>query len=207
MRSSLNHLGNFWLDSLDYLDENGVAFIGTVKGDNLELERWDMRSAEILGDRWGDFRSATFCSGTLKPIPAFAETVGLEDWEGSSFEAGFGESSRSLIVEDVSTKGDRLDNQQVENQLELLDSFLDLDANLAVFSASYRVQNRLLHEGLEELAGEKDREVFRERQGMSGDEGREVLEGFKASDEGLLCATMTGRFGEGADFPGEELEG
>ena len=46
---------------------------------------------------------------------------------------------------------------------------------------------------------------------MPGKLSRRILDEFKAcaySDEkGVLCATMTGRYAEGADFPGKELEG
>jgi len=47
--------------------------------------------------------------------------------------------------------------------------------------------------------------------GMTGKLSRRVLDDFKAcahkDEKGVLCATMTGRYAEGADFPGKELEG
>ena len=45
---------------------------------------------------------------------------------------------------------------------------------------------------------------------MKGDESREILEKFKkaaySNKKGILLATAFGRFAEGADFPGKELE-
>jgi DNA excision repair protein ERCC-2 len=203
-RSSLYHLAMFLIESFKNAGIRGVEFIASVEKDNLKIERWDMRSAEILRDRWRLFKSCVFCSGTLKPIRAFAETIGLEGWKGRSFKTEIGKC-KSLVVKGVSTKGEELDSSEAEKYLKLLNDFLEIDANLAVFSASYRIQNSLLPK-ITEIAEKNDKEVFLEKQGMSGDESRRVLEGFKDYG-GVLVATMTGRFAEGADFPGKELEG
>jgi DNA excision repair protein ERCC-2 len=148
----------------------------------------------------------------LRPIPAFAETIGLEDYRGKNFPSSFDlKKVKSLITLDLSTKGERLGKRMKEKYLEALELFIESNnSNYAVFSASYRVQRSIL-EGLRKIARENDREIFVESQGMSGDKGREVLDAFKAcatsERKGLLCATMQGRFAEGADFPGRELEG
>jgi len=203
-RSSLYHLAVFFIESKRFEGVDGIAFIATAEKDNLILERWDMRSSEILKDVWSQFRKCIFCSGTLKPIKAFAEIIGLKEWNGRSFRTDFGRC-KSLIVRGVSTGGEELSEVQTKKYLKIFEDFVDLDCNIAFFSASYRIQNRLLPE-LRKIAEEKEKEVFIERQGMSGDEGRRILDGFKKRG-GVLIATMTGRFAEGADFPGEELEG
>jgi DNA excision repair protein ERCC-2 len=199
-RSSLYHLADFLITSLKNLAK-GVVFIASVEKNNLRIERWDMRSAEILKDKWKLFKGCIFCSGTLKPIKAFSETVGLESWKGKSFKALTGKC-KSLIIKGVSTRGEELDESEAERYVKLIGKFLKIDANLAIFSASYRIQNKLLPEILKI----SDKQVFAERQGMSGDEGRKLLDEFKAHG-GVLVATMTGRFAEGTDFPGKELEG
>jgi hypothetical protein len=66
--------------------------------------------------------------------------------------------------------------------------------------------------GLRDVIESNKRRFFYERRGMRGDDAREMLEGFKRcawgqKQRGVLCATTTGRFAEGADFPGRELEG
>ena len=203
-RSSLYHLATFFIESMKFKGVVGVAFIATAEKNNLILERWDMRSAEILRDVWGQFKRCIFCSGTLKPIKAFAETVGLNEWNGRSFRTDFGKC-RSLIIKGMTTGGEELSDEEAKKYIRVFTDFLDIDCNLAFFSASYRIQNRLLPE-LKRISEEKEREVFVERQGMSGDEGRKILDGFKKRG-GVLIATMTGRFAEGADFPGKELEG
>jgi DNA excision repair protein ERCC-2 len=68
-----------------------------------------------------------------------------------------------------------------------------------------------MRNGLEEIIRKNGREFFLEREGMHGRDARRILDGFKAcaysERKGVLCATMFGRFAEGADFPGEELVG
>jgi len=203
-RSSSHHLASFFLDSFEFIGKDGISFIATAEPNNLIIERWDMRSAEILRDVWRQFRKCVFCSGTLKPVEAFAETIGLEDWKGKSFTTELGKC-RSLIIKGLSTRGEELSKEEVEKYIELIETFTEIDANLAIFSASYRIQNGLLP-SLKKIAKNKGKRLYIERQGMQGDKAREILDGFKENG-GILVAPMTGRFAEGADFPGKELEG
>ncbi|MGC8817530.1 MAG: helicase C-terminal domain-containing protein [Candidatus Hadarchaeum sp.] len=211
--SFLHHLSNFWLAALENLGVDGIAFIKRRERGNLVLEMLDMRAAEVLRHRWGEFKGCIFCSGTLNPIPAFAETVGLEEYRGKSFPSPYSaQNVVSLITEGLSTRGDELSRPMAERYVEAIGEFIrELDTNLAVFSASYRIQNDLLASGLREVIENNGRRFFLEVQGISGDEGRRILDEFKdcarRDRKGVLCATATGRFAEGADFPGRELEG
>jgi DNA excision repair protein ERCC-2 len=203
-RSSCHHLASFFIDSFEFVGREGVSFIATADAENLVIERWDMRSAEILRDVWRQFRKCVFCSGTLKPIDAFAEIIGLERWKGKSVSTEIGRC-KAIVVRGVSTRGEVLGEEEVEKYVDLIGRFIGIDANLAVFSASYRIQNDLLP-FLKRIAKESGKKIYIEEQGMQGDRAREMLDRFKENG-GLLVAPMTGRFAEGADFPGKELEG
>ena len=216
-RSSLYRLANFWRHTVESLNTEGIAFL--VSKDlaggaaSLVLELWDMRSSEILRDKWKDFHACIFCSGTIEPIPAFAETVGLDRYSSQSIPSPYTEKNlTTLITKGLSTKGEALPRRMAEAYLKAIGAFIQaLDENLAIFSASYRIQRDLLDLGLEEMIQEHKRKPFVESQGMPGREGRKLLEAFKEQArsrcKGVLCATMTGRFSEGADYPGKELEG
>jgi DNA excision repair protein ERCC-2 len=212
-RSSLFHLSNFWLEVLENLDVQGVAFIASRERENIILEMWDMRAAEILRDKWKSFEGCIFCSGTLNPINAFAETIGLEDYSGKSFHSPFDKSKiTAYVTRGLSTKGEELSENMAKAYVNAIESFVEtVNTNVAVFTSSYRVQNDLLAAGLREMVEGKGRIFFAEREGMSGDSSREILDGFKdaarGENAGVLCAPCTGRFAEGADFPGRELEG
>ncbi len=93
--------------------------------------------------------------------------------------------------------------------LRAIESFLSCaQTNSAIFFSSYRIQNELMN-GIMDVSAALGKRVFAESKEMKGDEGRKALDGFKncaAKGNGLLCAGMQGRFAEGADFPGRELE-
>lgn len=212
-RSSLHHLGRFWLQVLDNLEIDGVTFLAKRERNTLVFELWDMRSAEILRDRWKKFKGCAFCSGTLKPIKAFATTAGLDKVKSISIGSFYdSQNIVAFIPSGLTTKGKKLGDKMAKRYVDSIGEFADkIESNVAAFSASYRIQRRLLEEGLKERIEEQGREFFCERKGMDGNVAREILEDYKRQanngKKGFLCATATGRFAEGADFPGEELVG
>lgn len=212
-RSSLHHLGRFWLCVLENIREDGIAFLARRENNTLFLEVWDMRSAEILGDRWSKFKSCIFCSGTLKPIQAFAITAGID--KGKSLNIGsFYDSSKiaSFIPSGLTTRGKKLGEEMADRYVNGLTDFAEeLNSNIAAFSSSYRIQNRLLESGLKKRIEELGMNFYQEKQGMDGTIARQILDEFKQDayngTPGFLCATAQGRFAEGTDFPGRELKG
>ncbi|MDW8035297.1 MAG: helicase C-terminal domain-containing protein, partial [Candidatus Korarchaeum sp.] len=209
-RSYLNSVADFLLTALEKAGEEGVVYLYS-KEDGLSLEVWDMRAREILQSIWSDFRAVVFMSGTLEPINAFAETVGLKEFSKMSVPSiADPERVSTVIVKGVSTKGEELSAEMVRRYLRVVESFLELSGNLAIFTASYRVQEKVL-DGIRDLATESGRRIFVEERGISGDEASNMLRDFKSlpkfGKEGLLIAPAGGRFAEGADFPGRELEG
>ncbi len=202
-RSSIYRLATFLMESMKFEDVKGVVFIARIERENLRIERWDMRCGEILKSRWNEFRGCVFCSGTLRPIKAFAEIAGIERYAGRHFKTELGQS-KCIVVKGVSTRGEVLTEKQKRRYGKLIKEFFRVEVNSAIFSASYRIQGELMPFILK-AAESTNKKLFVERQGMSGDEGRRILDRFKKMG-GVLVATMTGRFAEGADFPGKELE-
>ncbi|MFP3308414.1 MAG: ATP-dependent DNA helicase [Nitrososphaeria archaeon] len=208
-RSSLWHLYRFLSESMDLAEEEGVAFFLSRTRNGYELERWDMRASEVLREIWGRFRGVVFMSGTLEPLDAFADVAGVEGCEEvrSSFRIDPA-NVRSYLVRGISTRGERLGEEMRRRYREVLVKFLTelSDRNVAVFSSSYRIQDEILKSLPDEILSR----AYVEREGMSGEESRRLLESFKSaarSDrKGILFASASGRFSEGADFPGEELE-
>ncbi len=207
-RSSAYKLGNFLLRVLEFLDVDGTTLI--LGRDYLEF--FDMRSSEVLKEYWNDFYRIVFMSGTISPIDAFAENIGINSYAGMEFPSFYKkENVRSFITRDLQTRGEDISKRMARRYVYAIEKFSDMmkDKNIAVFCASYRIMNRLLENGLKEAL--KSREIFVEKEGMRGDEARRILENFKECSEkerkGVLIASAQGRFAEGADFPGKELEG
>lgn len=213
-RSSLHSLGDFWIKALDLLSESGVVLIANPEGNgNISVEIFDMRSAELLSSIWSKFRGVVFCSGTLGPPKAFGETVGLNSFSSHHFSFKLGKDNcMSLITLRLTSEGEELSEEMSKKYLEAIDSFLSgLRENVAIFSASYRIQNDLIRGGLLDIIEKSKRVAFIEEKGMSGDLGRKILDDFKGASrsdkKGVLLATAGGRFAEGTDFPGRELVG
>ncbi|RLG47301.1 MAG: hypothetical protein DRN92_03460 [Thermoproteota archaeon] len=208
-RSSLHHLARFFMLALDRLGTNGIAYISSKEKSRLYLEIWDMRSAELLSEVWGEFRNCIFMSGTLTPIEAFAEMSGVPDCIGKVFPSPADLNKiRSFILTGLSTKGEVLDEDTIRKYAMAIRAFLErVKGNVAIFTASYRIQNDLMPDILD-CAIDCERELFVEKEGMKGEEARNLLLSFKkAGGRGVLVAPVRGRFAEGADFPGEELVG
>lgn len=211
--SSLHRLAEFWQRAIEAAGTDGVAHIARKEKTGFFIDRADMRSAEILRGRWGDFAGCVFCSGTLEPVDAFAETAGLAKYRAASFDATFSKDRvKTVIAIGLSTKGKAMSDAMLAAYVSAIGKFAGgMDANIAVFTCSYRVQTGLLSAGLRRSLENAGKKVFCETQGMRGDEARRLLDDFKScagSDvKGALVASAAGRFAEGADFPGRELEG
>ncbi len=209
--SSLRHLADFWLRSLELEGEEGIAFLVEEDGEEVRVERWDMRSAEVLAPLWSEFKACVFTSGTLGPVSAFAETAGLDSYRYARAGLPYDLSRvKAIVVRELSTRGEKLSAEMASRYRQAIRLFLEgFKASVAVYFSSYRVMGELA-DGIAEDAEALGRKAFIERQEMRGHEAREMLEEFRRyarSGAGVLCATMTGKFAEGVDFPGRQLEG
>jgi DNA excision repair protein ERCC-2 len=198
-----------------FLESSARAQAGTFtmarieeKRNELCLEFFDMRT-NILAQRWRDFDKVIFCSGTLEPIADFEKLIGIDSERNERIAIPSPYTSENIfcgIISGLTTKGEEIGKQMIERYLGCTEQFIDNDRNLAIFVSSYRVEKELL-DGLIELFKRYGKGYFIEYEGMSGVEGREILEGFKRSRNSVLVASLQGRFAEGADFPSEQLEG
>lgn len=210
-RSSTYHLARFFELAIKVKGIKGIAFIAERENSNLRLNIWDMRSSEVLSARWSLFKRCIFCSGTLEPIEAFADIIGIDSYMKISVPNFYSrEKVKVYLLKGVSTRGETLSEEMVRRYTRSIVSFLKIvKSNSAIFTASYRVQEELLKGGLEELVMNMGYKVFKEEKSMSGQKSKRTLEEFKkTADEGkaVLIAPMGGRFAEGADFPGKELQ-
>ncbi|QOJ78743.1 ATP-dependent DNA helicase [Infirmifilum lucidum] len=209
-QSSLYHFASFFKAAVEAEGIDGIALVVERNNGRLHLSIWDMRAGEILSEVWKSFKRVIFMSGTLTPLEAFAETVGLEDYYPISVPSPYDETNASVyLVRDLTTRGEELSDEMAEKYVRAIAKTLGrVRRNTAVFTASYRIQNKLLEKGLVDTARSLGYTVFLERREMSGVEAHATLQRFKSLAEtgsGLLVAPMGGRFAEGADYPGEEL--
>ena len=200
LRSYVRRFSRFWQKALELEGVDGVALLQSGEG----FEIFDMRAAEILQEIWKKFHACIFMSGTLKPVEAFAETVGLGDYIKAEVPS-FASNVHAFIVRGVSTRGEELTDVQREKYRFLIHGFFSYPGNVAVFTSSYRVQEELM-EFFVEASKERGKELFVENENLRGTEARRMLEDFRQSENAALIGPCGGRFAEGADFPGRALE-
>jgi len=206
-RSSLRHLTDFLLAAIEMRNIEGIVFLKYKERDRVIFERWDMRAAEYLKDIWDRFYSIIFMSGTLRPANAFADIIGLQRYSVVSDSFTISKNNvLAIITKDLTTKGEELEEDMRKRYSDSLKKILpSIRVNTAIFFASYRIMNKLIKD-IKTVSENEGRELFIEDEYTRGEEARRILEEFKRSKNAVLCASMQGRFAEGADFPGEALE-
>ena len=207
-RSSLRRLKTFIEAIQEFADEPGVVFVKYTDKGKVYFEVNDMRVAEILSEKWEEYESIIFMSGTLKPYDAFVDVVGVPNSEvvEGVFEIPE-ENVLPIIVRGVSTKGEELDDEMREKYGELLSEIVrNTNVNIAIFMASYRIQEALEKYIIKAAKGRKAN-VFIEREGMRGDEISEIYNKFTSNQGNILVGVLGGKFAEGMDYPGKALEG
>lgn len=202
--SSLHHLAKFISESKKLLGMDGITFWLGRSEKGLRFERVDFGAFRRLRGLWKNFHRCIFMSGTLRPEEAYAELLGLDDYSYGAFHWSVNRDNvLTILTKDLSTRGKKIDREMIRRYGNVMSSFLSkYKGNAIVFSASYRVQEELLP-----YLNLNCRSVFAEDRHMPGRRARKILDDFKKSEGAVLFASAGGRFSEGVDLPGKELEG
>ena len=209
-RSYIGRVGEFLLLWLSLIGRDDYLFLLTKeKGLSLELVALDpSRALNFIKD----VQSAIFMSGTLTPLEAFRDVMGIENARLKKFPRIVKrENAQVLVAKDVSTRGE-------ERSLELYRKMADyiveavklIPKNVGVFTASYEVLQGLLSTNLQVRLEETGKAVFIEKQGASSVENDMLVASFKAHARGkgaVLLGVMGGRNSEGQDYSGDEMNG
>jgi DNA excision repair protein ERCC-2 len=211
-RSYIHGCAYFLINWLNAKDREDYCFLikkfFTRRGHPaLRLEIVDLDPRNITTQVLGNIYTSVSMSGTLTPLHAFAEVVGLKNYEMRTFPTPFRPSNIFVAaVKGVTTKGD-FRSQEMYRKLalaacEIIDS---TPKNVGVFAASYEVLKGLLSGGLKLIS---PKPVFTEKREYTSKQNDELVKAFKksAQDEGaVLLGVMGGRNAEGEDFPGDEM--
>lgn len=152
-----------------------------------------------------DAKSSVLMSGTLKPQKMYEDLLGLEDAIKVEFKSPFPKENKlELIVNTVTTRYKERDDSMIQKYVWYLQKSLDeLEGSAGVFFPSYQLLNQIG----EPLNDRTDRQVFLERRTNSKDENQKLLDEFKSGEDSVLLGVASGSFGEGVDYPGEDMEG
>ncbi|MFW9933678.1 MAG: helicase C-terminal domain-containing protein, partial [Candidatus Thorarchaeota archaeon] len=154
-------------------------------------------------------RTSVAVSGTISPLDAYAEMIGLrEDSEKLTFRSPFAAKNRLGIVVDG------LDTSYNSRSADMFDRMVNhcvavansTPGNTGIFTTSYAIAKSLLKSGLEKKLEKK---LFVEQQRSTSSANDEMITEYKAmGDRGgaVLLGVQGGRNSEGGDFPGSGME-
>ncbi len=209
-RSYIGRVGEFLLLWLSLIGREDYLFImSRDRGLSLELVALDPSKA--LGFI-RDVRSAIFMSGTLTPLEAFRDIMGIENARLKKFPRMVKrENAQVLVAKDVSTRGEERSLQAYRKMVDyIVEAAKIIPKNIGVFTASYEVLQGLLSANLGVRLEETGKAVFIEKQGVSSAENDALVRAFKAHAKGngaVLLGVMGGRNSEGQDYSGDEMNG
>lgn len=142
-------------------------------------------------------------SGTLQPTMMYRDLLGIEKSVERTYPSPFPpENKLALIVPETTTKFTTRSQNMYQSIAKHVQTIAEnIPGNTAVFFPSYSLRDTIT----EFLQTSK--ELFWEKQEMSKEEKEQLLELFKAADNGLLLGVTGANFAEGIDFPGDLLKG
>lgn len=209
-RSYVGRVGEFLLLWLSLVGRDDYLFLMTrEKGMSLELVALDPSRALAFIQ---EVQSAIFMSGTLTPLEAFRDVMGIENARMKKFPRIVKrENAQVLVAKDVSTRGDERSLQAYRKMVDyIVEAVKLISKNVGVFTASYEVLQGLLSANLDVKLEETGKAVFIEQQGVSSRENDLMIAQFKAHAKGngaVLLGVMGGRNSEGQDYSGDEMNG
>ncbi|ASA77841.1 helicase C-terminal domain-containing protein [Thermococcus sp. 5-4] len=209
-RSYIGRVGEFLLFWLSLIGREDYLFLmSRDRGLSLELVALDPSKA--LGFI-RNVQSAVFMSGTLTPMEAFRDVMGIENVRMKKFPRMVKrENAQVLVAKDVSTRGDERSLQVYRRMVEyIVEAAKLIPKNVGVFTASYEVLQGLLSANLQVRLEETGKAIFIEKQGVSSAENDAMVASFKAHAKGrgaVLLGVMGGRNSEGQDYSGDEMNG
>jgi DNA excision repair protein ERCC-2 len=152
------------------------------------------------------FRSSVLVSATMNPSDVFIRSLGISPMRPKTYSI---ESTplvtvKTMIDTGVTTKfKSRTPEMYSRIAAKISAIALSLENGLGVFAPSYAVLEPV-HELVSKAVS--GRRVVCEAPGLSGSEADDLMEEFRMNRGSVLLAVQGGRFSEGEDFRGEQMD-
>lgn len=213
-RSSIHRVGDFLLDWVKCAKREDFVFflanmIESGEGKRVSLDRVALNPTSVTSPILSMVHSSVAVSGTLSPLDAYAEMLGLgSDVVKATFQSPFAMKNRlGLVVHGLDTTFQNRSSSMYQRiTSHCLAVVSATPGNTGIFTASYSIARSLIEAGLEKRL---KRKLFIERPGMKGADNDRMIEDFKSRGErggAVLLGVQGGRNSEGGDFPGPTME-
>lgn len=202
-RSYIGGMGRFIRAWLTGAEDCHVRLI--IGGTNPCFQSYCMDPSGAAGPLNECFASVHM-SGTLEPIDAYINDIGLERAVPKVLSGIFPrENLLTLYTDQVSMRYEdrNIESNYMRLRQLLYDTVNSVRVNTAVFFPSYQFMDRMLADG---VAMDLGRDIYYERRDMPQEELMEVFDSFRTSEGSVLFCVTGGRISEGLDFPDKSLE-
>jgi len=200
-----------WLKNIERSDYTFLLSVSVTanRSRKVSLDLVALDPTVVTKDILKSVRTSVAVSGTISPLDAYAEMIGLKkDAEQLTFRSPFAAKNRLGIVVDG------LDTSYSSRSSDVFERMVDhcvavagaTPGNTGIFTTSYAIAKNLLKAGLEKKIGKK---LFVEEQRAKSSANDEMIAEYKAmGDRGgaVLLGVQGGRNSEGGDFPGAGME-
>jgi DNA excision repair protein ERCC-2 len=207
--ASIIKLGNFLSALLSSLESEEIAL---VKSDSA-LSLTDTRPSGRFAAATAGLRSLILLSATINPSNLFLRSIGLDESSTvvHSATTGYKFRIRTVIDGGVTT---RFKTRTVDMYSKISDRLAaicnSVQGGIGIFLPSYAVLESI-GGPLSSLVGRatptrQGRTLLIEKPGLTNEGSDEMMRAFKSSRGCVLLAVQGGRFSEGEDFPGDEMD-
>jgi DNA excision repair protein ERCC-2 len=204
MPASVIKLGDFLGALLSSLDSEDVAL---VKSDS-SISLIETRPSKRFVAATAGLRSVVLLSATINPPSLFLRSIGLDESSTvvHSATTGYKFRIRTVIDGGVTTRFKKRSADMYSKIVGRLAAVCDsVEGGVGIFLPSYAVLESVAG-SLGALVGRQGRTLLVEKPGLTNEESEEMMRMFKSSRGSILLAVQGGRFSEGEDFPGDEMD-
>jgi DNA excision repair protein ERCC-2 len=205
---SIIKLGGFLSALLSSLGADDVAL---VKSESTLFLTDTHPSKRFLRATTG-FKSLVLLSATINPSDLFLRSIGLDQPSTTihSTITGYKFKVRTVIDTGVTTRF-KMRNPEMYSRITQRVAAVcgSTSGGVGVFLPSYAVLGSiggLLRSQIDSSTTLPRRTVLEERPGLTNEESEEIMGAFKSNRGCVLLAVQGGRFSEGEDFPGDEMD-
>ena len=151
------------------------------------------------------FRSLVLLSGTINPSDLFLKSIGLsENTPIHKVDLKHVFKVKTVVDTGVSTRFKSRDPEMYSKITSKILAICDsVGGGIGIFAPSYAVLGSLSHLMRDRVHG---RNLLNESKGMSNSDAEEIMHTFKSNAGSVLLAVQGGRFSEGEDFPGDQMD-
>jgi DNA excision repair protein ERCC-2 len=206
---SIMKLGAFLSALLSSLESEEISL---VKSDSA-LFLTDTLPSRKFVEATKSFRSLVLLSATINPSGLFLRSIGLDESSTTvhSAVAGYKFRIRTIVDSGVTTRFKMRTAEMYSKITERIAAIAgSTSGSIGVFLPSYAflesIRGQLRSQIENGIATPSGRTIVVERPGLTNEDSEEMMNTFKSRRGCVLLAVQGGRFSEGEDFPGDEMD-